>query len=154
MAIINLRLFCVGPPMLAALVAAYRIWAHKVSLGSSRILRQLTFFLVVRVVSHVMSVANGIHFFLRNISSVFFVASLNPLSSSHDFVLIITWLTFLLATANIASHNYGRNVIGIRWGISMRKISSYVIFHRSGPRIDPWAAPDVIYFFFRPWFVL
>ena len=38
---------------------------------------------------------------------------LSPLSSSHDFVLIITWLTFLVASSPIPSHSYRRNVIGI-----------------------------------------
>ena len=46
-----------------------------------------------------ITISKGIHFHVRNINSVSSVASLSPLSSSHDFILIITWLIFLLASS-------------------------------------------------------
>ena len=52
------------------------------------------------MVSHIVIQISSIRLPISSINSAFSVASLSRLSSNHDLILIITWLSFLLASSH------------------------------------------------------
>ena len=76
-------------------------------------------------------------FLVRSINFVF-------LRCKFQFSVLEPWLRFNCQVVGLSSslfdipgHNYGLKVIGI---------FNKIMFHTAGPRLDPWAAPDVFSF--------